>query len=173
MLSQGKAFKNKYSHLSDKVVDVNTGEVKIGVGEVVLRSNAIGSCIVVVVYNPEARTGGLAHIMLPGASRNKKVNTKYADDAILELLDKLLNLGIPKSKLTACVVGAGNVLKRENETLCMANINYVTGLLERFDIPVNAQSLGGVERRSVVLDVATGTVNYTIGDGAVKNLWQY
>ena len=51
-----------------QVLDVKTGEVKAGTGESVLRSIAIGSCVVVAAYDFNRKTGALAHVMLPGTA---------------------------------------------------------------------------------------------------------
>ncbi|MFP4548456.1 MAG: chemotaxis protein CheD [Fidelibacterota bacterium] len=171
MFNQWKAVNYPQNHQIDNIIDVNTGEVKTGIGSRILRSNAIGSCIAVAVYDPRSKAGGLAHIMLPGASREGNTNTKYAQDAIHELLRKMSDLGVKKDKLTACIVGGGNVLRRKNEILCLTNINYVTKLLKQERIPVMAKSLGGLERRTLTLDLNKGTVKYTVGNRAEDILW--
>ncbi|MBL7131976.1 MAG: chemotaxis protein CheD [Candidatus Omnitrophica bacterium] len=77
-------------------IDVDTGEVKVTSKSVVLRAMAVGSCVVMVAFDRGKKIGGLAHIMLPGSSREKEGQdkTKYAEDAIDELLEKLKNLGV-------------------------------------------------------------------------------
>ncbi|OGJ94178.1 MAG: hypothetical protein A2487_07680 [Candidatus Raymondbacteria bacterium RifOxyC12_full_50_8] len=50
------------------VIDVQTGEVGVGTGNTALVSSAIGSCIVIGLYDPVACAGGLAHAMLPGSA---------------------------------------------------------------------------------------------------------
>ncbi len=77
-------------------VDVNTGEVEIASRPVVLQAMAIGSCVVVAAFDRNKKIGGLAHIMLPGRSpeRKSKDKTKYTEDAIDELLKELKNLGV-------------------------------------------------------------------------------
>jgi chemotaxis receptor (MCP) glutamine deamidase CheD len=46
--------------------------------------------VVVTAHDPDARVGGMAHVMLPGASQNpgSSDQTKYAEDAIQELMRK-------------------------------------------------------------------------------------
>ena len=67
----------------EEIIDVNTGQVRFGRGDVVLRSLAIGSCIAVAAYDAEARVGALAHIMLPGrAPEDCLEKTRYAEDPL-------------------------------------------------------------------------------------------
>ena len=48
------------------VVDVNSGEVKIGRGKMMLRSVAIGSCVVVTAYDFRKKIGrGMAFASFP------------------------------------------------------------------------------------------------------------
>ena len=70
-----------------QVLDVSTGEVKAGMGEAILRSTAIGSCVVIAAYNFKKKIGAMAHVMLPGAAPENSIDkTKYAAGAIEELV---------------------------------------------------------------------------------------
>jgi chemotaxis receptor (MCP) glutamine deamidase CheD len=71
-----------------------------------------------------------------------------------------------------CLVGAGNVLQKEDDTICDANIESVTGILKEKNISVMASVLGGTKRKSVFMDVETGCISYTEGDEKEKRLWQ-
>ncbi len=75
-------------------------------------------------------------------------------------------------QIKICLVGAGNVLQKEDDTVCQANIESVTQLLEKKNIPVKAAVLGGTERKGVSLDVQSGSVFYTEGNGTEKLLWK-
>ena len=156
-----------------EIVDVNTGEVKVSGGRVLLRSLAIGSCVVVCAYNGAGKIGGIAHIMLPGGAPQKSIEkTKYAQNAIDELFRMMSQAGSQLDDIEVCVVGGGNVLGREDDTICEANINSVTQLLEKKDIGVRVSMVGGVERKSVFMDIETGSISYTHGDEKEKVLWQ-
>ena len=61
-------------------IEVSTGEVRAS-SDRVLRASALGSCVAVAMLDAEAGTGGLAHVMLPGASPDGQQNehAKYAE----------------------------------------------------------------------------------------------
>ena len=157
-----------------EIVDVNTGEIKIARGEITLRSIAIGSCVVVAAYDSIKKTGVMAHIMLPGSApkNNDLGKTKYAVEAIGEMLNKMVESGSQESDIHACLVGAGNVLKKEDDTICRDNIESTTRLLKEKGIPVRAAVLGGVQRKGVFLDAESGRITYTEGDKQEKLLWK-
>ena len=158
---------------AQKIIDVNTGEVKAVVGKGILRSVGIGSCVVVVAYNLSRKIGGMAHIMLPGAAPQQSLEkTKYAFDGIEQLLKQMFEAGANTDETEICLVGAGNILQKEDDTICDANIESVTGILEEKDISVIASVLGGTKRKSVFLNVEDGNISYAEGDEKEKTLWQ-
>jgi len=160
--------------MSKRIIDVCTGEVKAGGIDTILKSNAIGSCVVVAAYDSTKKVGALSHIMVPGAAPEGKISrrTRYAADAIEEMLNRMTGLGANKDGIEACLVGGGNVLKREDDTICAANIASINEILIEKQIEIRAKSLGGTERRTISLDVENGTVRITMGDGKEKVLWK-
>jgi chemotaxis protein CheD len=159
---------------NEKEVYVNSGEVEVLQGGGVLKASAIGSCVVVTVYDPHYRVGGMAHVMLPWASADHSLptNTKYAEGAMQELMRKMANCKINKDGLDLCLVGGGNLLGKGHENLGMEIARSVNEILRRFGIKPVASELGGTLRRSCSLDVASGCVNFTVGDSIQHMLWQ-
>jgi len=163
---------SSYVDATKKSVDVNTGEVKVAEKGTILRSVGIGSCVVVAAYNIREKIGGMAHIMLPGIAPQQSLEkTKYAFDGIGQLLNQMLEAGAAKDEIDVCLVGAGNVLHKKDDTICDANIESVTGILKEKNISVKVSAIGGTKRKSVFLDVEDGSVSYTEGDDPVKLLW--
>jgi chemotaxis protein CheD len=157
----------------NKVIDVNTGEVKGCNDSSVLRSVAIGSCIAIAAYSLRDRAGALAHIMLPGKARESTdEKTRYAIDGVDKLLEIMKGFGVDHADIEVCLVGAGNVLEKHDDTICQSNIKSVTEIMAEKNIPVKATVLGGVKRKSLMMDVVSGKVTYTEGDGRETFLWQ-
>ena len=160
--------KNKLNFFSDnKIIDVDTGEIQVSSEPVILQSIALGSCVALVVYDRNMKIGGLAHIMLPGKSPSVK-NTKYAEDAIKALINSVKKLGAIITDLEISVVGGANVL-REGD-LPDKVIESVLDYLKKSDLELNGMKIGGVERRSVFLDMESGNVFYTEGNNMTKIL---
>ena len=157
-----------------KVIDVQIGEVKAGRGKLILQSKAIGSCVVIIAYDARRNIGSLAHFMLPGRAPAKKTieKTKYAADAIDAIVSRMARLGSKKDDIEAVLVGGGNILNREDDTICQANIESATQILKEKNIPVRAQAVGGTARRSVALGVERGIVSYSEGNSGETELWR-
>ena len=158
----------------EKILNVGTGEVKVGRKGEILKSTAIGSCIVIAACDPEKNLGVMAHVMLPGrAPKNAySESTRYAADALDEMIRIINAQGANLCDLEICLVGAGNVLKKKDDTVCKNNIESITQLLKEKNIPVRAAALGGTERKSISLDVESGSAYYTEGDREEKILWK-
>ena len=156
-----------------KIINVLTGEVKFGARENTLISNAIGSCVVVSVYDPAKSIGAMAHIMLPGRAPDKpNINKlKYAENAIDELLAHFLKLGSEPSKLLICSVGGGNVLQKQDDKICRDNIESVNNTLNEHGLSIVAGALGGIQRRTAKLLIDKGKFYYTEGDSENKLLF--
>lgn len=155
-----------YDFATTEVVDVNTGELKTTKDDGVLRSVAIGSCIVVACHDSNKKLGVMAHIMLPGrAPEMTAVKTKYAKDAIEKIENILFENSSDSDSVEVYLVGAGNVLRKENDTICKSNIESVTSILEDNGFRVVESVLGGFERKSIRMEVDNGAVYYTQGDG--------
>jgi len=156
-----------------QIIDVNTGEVKIASGPIMLRSVAIGSCIVVATLDSEKKVGAMAHIMLPGTAPSNSIDkTKYAADAIDELIGMLNDSEFEQGDIDVFLVGAGNVLRKEDDTICQANIKSVTGILKEKNIPVKASVLGGIKRKSIFMDIEDCCISFTEGNEKEKVLWK-
>jgi len=151
-----------------------TGEVKAGNKDVILKSSAIGSCIVITAYDKINKVGAMAHIMLPEKSPENKDSqkTRYAFNAIDELMNILTKFGAEESNVESCIVGGANILQSEND-IGQDNISSVEKILREKQILVTARSLGGIERRSITLDVRTGLLMCSIGDESENILWKF
>lgn len=153
---------------------VSTGEVKAGREDTLLVSNAIGSCVVIAACDPVGKVGALAHVMIPGAAPPGTTTgrTRYAADAIEELVNRMTELGAKMDRVEVCLVGGGNVLKREDDSICEANITSVHEILAGKNLKIRAEELRGTERRSIHLDVKKGSIRFTVGDSKEQLLWK-
>jgi chemotaxis receptor (MCP) glutamine deamidase CheD len=157
-----------------KTIEVATGEVQSTSSSETLQSGVIGSSLAVIVYDRKKGNGGIAHIMLPGQSPTKKTtpDTKYADDAIEELLKQMKNLGSAPKNMLVFLVGAGNVLRRHDDVVCLENVKSTTKILKSSRMTVAKRAMGGFERRRARIDTRKGIVYYCEGDGGERILWK-
>ncbi len=156
----------------NNIIHVHTGEVKVGHANAALRSTPIGSCVVVMAWEANRRLGIMAHIMLPGcAPKTAPVSTRYAVDAI-DTLANSMSAHASLADTGVCLVGAANVLKKDDDTICCNNIHSITEYLKHKNIPVHGARLGGNQRRMACLYVDEGRMTYTQGESREQTLWR-
>lgn len=150
---------------------IHTGKLRVSKTKTIFRTSAIGSCVVVATFCSNFEICGMAHILLPGRGQ-ENAEAKYAEDAVDELLQKMENLGASKNDLACCLVGGANVLKRENETIGDLVSESVIESLKKHRIETKAQSIGGVERHTMTLNMHQKTIYYTRGNSNEMILYQ-
>ena len=157
-----------------ETIDIKTGEVRVLHQQGELATTAVGSCIAVAAFDKTARTGGMAHVMLPGRAPEGAADTlRYADNAMDELVRGMEGLGSDKNDIQLCIAGGANVLERPDDTICELNIAAVTHAARRHGLMILARSLRGTSRRRVRFEVESGSVYCALGDGPEKLLWRW
>ena len=157
----------------DNIIDVSTGEVKVGRDNSILVSNAIGSCIAVVAIDTEQKVGGIAHVMLAGkAPDTERVKTKYAFNAIEVLFRKMGIKDTNGINLKVFVAGGGNVLQLKDDNVCNENIKSTIEALKNKGIFITNKAVGGTERRTIRLDIENEVLYYSEGNGPEEILWK-
>ncbi len=154
---------------------IQSGEIAVGLKNEVLVSSPLGSCVAVMAFDAKTKICGMAHIMLPGKSHieNTPHKNRYAADAIDDLLSKLHQAGVPSENIDICLAGGANVLKKENDTLCIELAASVVQIIEENKLKIMATSLGGYERRIASIDTETGVAYCTIGESPEMVLWKF
>ncbi|OEU62417.1 MAG: chemotaxis protein CheD [Desulfobacterales bacterium PC51MH44] len=137
------------------------GDMKTGEKEDLLITHALGSCLGLIVYDPEIQIGGLLHAMLPLSkiNRDKAQANPYmfVDTGVPTLFNTLYEMGAKKSRLVVKAAGCGNPMGR-NETFKLGERNYsaLKKLLWKSDILLEAEDIGGTKSRTVNFDILSG-----------------
>jgi chemotaxis protein CheD len=154
---------------------VGIGEMKVSnqVGDTIT-APSIGSGIGLVVYDPEARVGGILHYMLPDASIDE-TNAKnhplmFADTGIPALLKQAYMLGIEKNRIRIFAAGGAQIINQEKEfNIGQRNYTALAQILTRENVALWKQAVGGNFNRTVTIDITTGRISLkTSGQGEVE-----
>lgn len=143
----------------------------VGVGEMqisdrpgdILIAPALGSCVAVCLYDPEAVVGGIVHFMLPDgavdASRAQDTPCLFANVALPFFFNRAYESGVQKHRMI--VKSAGGAQFREDRDFFAVgrrNINMMRRVLWQNGIPLVAEKVGGSVSRSLFLEIGTGRV---------------
>jgi len=142
----------------------NIGECNVGDSSKILVCIGLGSCVGVVIFDPEKKIAGLAHVMLP--SKNMAVNNpesayalrKFADVAIPYILESLIKLGCSKSSLRSKIAGGAQMFKNGGDEMFDIGKRNVVAVKEQLSmngIPLIAEDIHGSEGRTMKFVVGT------------------
>jgi chemotaxis protein CheD len=149
----------------------STGDQTVGLGHYAVTRGGgtlaclgLGSCVAVVLHDPEARVGGLAHVVLPSTSlsRDRSNPGRFAETAIPLLIAETLRAGAVRGRLSARLVGGAsmftNLVPAGAVQMGQRNINACRAALEAAAIPITGEAVGGEIGRSVWLAVESGAL---------------
>lgn len=139
-----------------------------------LTTLGLGSCVGITLYDKVARIGGLAHIMLPSSNNFAAQNRmKFADTAIVDLLDKMIRAGASRSKLVAKLAGGAHMFSGSgNNVLKVGERNAAASeqALRALGIMVQARDTGGSFGRTIVLSTGDGSLKIRLAGGGEKTI---
>ena len=121
----------------------------------------LGSCVGVVLRDADRKISGLAHIMLPARRHDDEASGKYADSAIPELLQRVLQMGSRATALQALLIGGAQMFPMGNASIASIgdqNVAAARRVLAEQRIPIIFEDIGGTAGRSVVFSTGTGKV---------------
>jgi chemotaxis protein CheD len=155
---------------------IRVGEIAVQPAPGVLATLGLGSCVAIVLHDPVARVGAMAHVLLPAPPPAGDDNRggRYAATAPAALLGEMAGLGASASRLRACLVGGAamftNLLAPGTIQVGQRNLVAAREALRSLGIEVAAEASGGGHGRNVTLDTATGEVLVTSYAHATERL---
>jgi chemotaxis protein CheD len=149
------------------LVSVPMGQWAVAAAPTLIRT-LLGSCAGVVLYEPQSKIGGIAHIVLPDSRGSKEHPGKYADTAIPALIEDLEKLAQRKlrTRLTAKLFGGASMFQGPSLDIGKMNQGAVERILAEYSVPVIARDMGGDTGRRLTFNTLTGIVAVKIPGGA-------
>jgi len=134
----------------------------------------LGSCVAIMLHDPEARAGAMAHVLLPSKSlaRDTTNPAKFPETAVPFLLERLAALGADRRRLVAKLAGGASMFAQlmtpGSVQMGERNIVAARNALRAAGIPVAREAVGGGAGRSVRFHVTDGRVEIrSVGADAV------
>jgi chemotaxis protein CheD len=124
----------------------------------------LGSCVAIVLHDPVARVGGLAHVLLPDEtmSRDRSNPAKFPATAVPLVIEQMQKLGASPGRIRARIAGGasmfGNFTGGTGINIGERNVAAVRQVLGARRIEIVAEDTGSDHGRSVYFNVADGRV---------------
>ncbi len=162
--------------MSDLLV-VGISDYKVARNPNVFVTYALGSCVGICLYDKQLKIGGLSHIMLPESSMFNKSDInrmKFADTAIVDMVQDLMRLGADRKRLTAKIAGGAQMFEVQQGSLVGTigdrNVVSVKNVLHSLKIPIIAEDTGLNYGRTVYFDLETGIMKVQSLSRSIREL---
>lgn len=156
----------------NNVIKVGMADYKLGKENDSLITLGLGSCVGIILYDKMKKIGGMAHIMLPSSReiKNNSNRAKFADTALEDLLESMIEMGASKNRLIAKIAGGAQMfsvsLKSDNLNIGRRNVIAVKEKLSDMRISIIAEDVLGNFGRTIEFTCSDGQLSIkTIGQG--------
>jgi chemotaxis protein CheD len=155
---------------------VRVADLRVGVADDVLVTQGLGSCVAILLYDAEARIGGMAHVLLPSPalSRMDANPAKFPQSAIPRLLELMAADGAQTRRFSARLAGGARMFAAlaPPGTIHMGERNLVAArqVLQSHGVPLVGEAVGGDFGRTVRLTVNDGRVEVITVAHGVQHL---
>jgi len=151
-------------------------DLRSGLEHDTLVTVGLGSCVAIMLYEPEGRIGGMAHILLPSPvlSRVDSNPAKFPQSAIPRLIELMVAEGARPQRITARLAGGASMFAAlaPPGTIQMGERNLVAArqVLNTHGVPLVGEAVGGDYGRTVRLRVCDGRVEVSTVAHGIKHL---
>jgi chemotaxis protein CheD len=131
-------------------------------GDGVLVTLGLGSCVAIMLHDPQTKAGAMAHVLLPSISLARDITNraKFPETAVPLLIERLKALGADPRRLVAKLAGGASMFSQlvTTGTIQMGERNVLAArsALRAAAIPIVREAVGGERGRSVRFHVNDG-----------------
>ena len=134
--------------------------------DAVLTCLGLGSCVAFVAYDPLARVGGMAHVVLPDSTAGRpspRAAAKFADLAVPLVMQEMAALGALRLRLQVSLIGGAHMLVdgrlQDSMNIGERNVIATRAAVQALGLRVRVEETGGGQGRTVRLPVCTGEMS--------------
>jgi len=155
---------------------VRVADLKVGASGDVLMTIGLGSCVAIVLYDPAAQVGGLAHVLLPSPALSRRAHNpaKCPQTAVPLLLEQMARRGASPPRIIARIAGGASMFASLSApgTINMGERNIVAtrNALMTHAVPLVSEDVGADYGRTVRFAVAGGRVDISTVAHGVRTL---
>jgi len=142
-------------------------------GDGVLITLGLGSCVAIMLHDPQTKAGAMAHVLLPSISLARDITNraKFPETAVPLLVERLKGLGADPRRLVAKLAGGASMFSQlvTPGTIQMGERNVLAARtsLRAAGIPILREAVGGERGRSIRFYVKDGRVEIrSVGEHA-------
>jgi chemotaxis protein CheD len=134
---------------------IGIGDFAVAKAPKTLYTSSLGSCLAIILYDSKIKAAGMAHILLPSHLnyKDKSNPSKFADTAVVHLINELKKIGASPSNLKAKITGGsklGNLMPKDDIfKVGEKNVKSTELELIKYKIPIESKDILGDYYRTV------------------------
>jgi chemotaxis protein CheD len=162
--------------VSGRELVVRVADLRCGLADDTLVTVGLGSCVAILLYDADARVGGMAHILLPSPalSRIDSNPAKFPQTAVPRLLELMAADGAQPRRITARLAGGASMFAAlvPPGSIQMGERNLVASreVLNTHQVPLVGEAVGGDFGRTVRFRVCDGRVQISTVSHGIQQL---
>jgi len=138
--------------------------------DAVITTHALGSCVGLIIYDPEVQVGGLLHYMLPDSNMDKERAQQnpfmFADTGIPLLFHAAYRAGAKKERIQVTALGGAQILGiNDSFNIGKRNVMSMRKILWKAGVMLHNEDVGGTSPRTAKIEIATGRIVVSFGRG--------
>ncbi len=147
------------------VIRVEMAQYRTGKAPQRMMTLALGSCVGITLYDPNVKVGGMAHAMHPRRElvKNNHNRAKFVDCVVDLMIKKMQRSGASSRRIVAKLFGGARMFghipsSRGIKQIGEKNVGVAREELERLNIPLVGEDVGGERGRTITFDLSSGEV---------------
>jgi chemotaxis protein CheD len=128
----------------------------------------LGASVAIALWDPTVSVGALTHTLLPRQPDEERgTDGKYVDSAVPAALREMIEAGAGYGDVEARIAGGADIFELEDLARGVGARNAAVAReeVERLDVPVVGEAVGGERGRTVVFDTGSGEATVETADG--------
>ena len=151
--------------MGERALSSTAGDELVAIG--------LGSCIGLTLIDEDAGVVGLSHVVLPESLGKDGPKPKFADLAVPDLIEAVIELGAAKRRLKAILIGGAKMFastSTNNLDIGSRNAQAVREALGAQRIAIVAEDVGGTRGRTASI-ILGGEISSRAAGGDTMVLW--
>lgn len=152
----------------EDLIHVIQGEYAVSNSDGAVITTLLGSCVSACLWDERAKIGGLNHIVLPDGGADVAQTAYLGVNAMELLINDIIKMGGQRMRLKAKLFGGARMIAGLSD-VGARNAKFVEEFLERENIPILSQSLGGTSARKIQFWPTSGRARQMLlGENAIE-----
>lgn len=139
--------------------------------EATIVRTVLGNCVAVTFFDQANRFGGINQFVFPKTKEPDDMTPQYGNVGIRALLKMLTDMGASRDRLVAQIVGGAECQLKDDGGLGSQNVQFARGLLQKMEIPIISEDVGGSLGRKVLYHSGTNEMAVFKVDNIRKSDW--